>query len=159
MTGIPNAAALLRRPEPAQNLEVMPLDRLSTFNGAGNFSVEEQRKLIASVQELAVDVRRISLAYDITAVRGNQPIYTQQHEEIEPAAAIVLRSRNFGYDFALVKAEAGTSLFGMPRQGVLIYRSRLGENNFTRLQMAASLAKALTLIDRMYCQAAELHYP
>jgi hypothetical protein len=80
-------------------------------------------------------------------------------DECPPEGTIRLSSSNFGYDFVLVKAHAGPAMFGKPRHVVQIYRSRLGEDNYSFLQMTTSLAKALSLIDRMYCQAAELHFP
>lgn len=134
------------------------LSRLVEFSA---FSDDEQRKLSDSLKEQASDAKRIRClySYDITAFCGSESIEVSNREDCPPENIIRLSSRNFGYDFALVRADAGFDLFGSPRHVVQIYRSILDEDNYTYLQMTTSLAKARKLIDRMYCQAAELHLP
>jgi hypothetical protein len=159
ITDMHPAAGSRIRVEAITSSDKLPLERVAKLNGSGNFSVDEQRKIMASLQEQTADAKRIRLAYDITAVCGSQQIDGHSNEEFVPVAAIQLSSRNFGYDFALVKTDRGTGLFGKPKHAVQIYRSRLGENNYTYLDMTANTAKALALIDSLYCQAADLHYP
>jgi hypothetical protein len=149
---------LLIRTGPVVNMEKWSLEMLSTLVESSAFSGEEQRKLTASLKRQASDAKRIRFAYDITAVCDSEHMKGSS-DECPPEGTIRLSSSNFGYDFVLVKAQAGPGLFGKPRHVVQIYRSRLGENNYSCLQMTTSLAKALSLIDRMYCQAAELHFP
>lgn len=159
ITDMHPAPDLRLRAEGITSSDKLPLDRVAKFNGSSNFSVDEQREIMTSLQEQASDAKRIRLAYDITAVCGSQHINGHSNEEFAPAATIQLSSKNFGYDFALVKADGGTGLFGKPKHAVQIYRSRLGKNDYTYLDMTASAAKALALIDSLYCQAADLHYP
>lgn len=73
--------------------------------------------------------------------------------------AVKLRSRNLGYDFALVKIGGGRSLLGAPKDLVNIYIRKSGNRRYYYLHTATNLRKALNMIDRMYEEAAEGHLP
>lgn len=132
-------------------LKTRPLEILSTLVEHISFSGDEQRKIALALKKLTSSAQRIRYAYDITVAYGS--------EQPPPASTIRLSSKTFGYDFALVKTQTKLNLFGKPKYVVRIYRSRFGEDNYAYLQMTTSPAKALTLIDQMYCHAAELHLP
>lgn len=154
-------ASLLSRTKSVVNLNKTSLNMLSRLVEFSPFSDEEQRELSDSLKKKVSDAKRIRslYSYDITAFCASESIEVSNLEDRPPANIIRLRSRNFGYDFALVRADADFNLFRSSRHVVHIYRSMLDEDNYTYLQMATSLAKARELIDRMYLQAAELHLP
>ena len=73
--------------------------------------------------------------------------------------AVKLRSRNLGYDFALVKIDGGRSILGAPKDLVKIYIRKSGDRHYYYLDTATGLCRALNMIDRMYEEAAEGHLP
>ena len=75
-------------------------------------------------------------------------------EQSAPAIGrIVLSSRNFGYDFALLNVTHGST------SHVEIYRSNQGSDKYTRAAHADDVGSALKMIDKMYRDAAKAHLP
>lgn len=79
--------------------------------------------------------------------------------EVLVRGAMKLRSRNLGYDFALVKFGGGRSILGASKDLVKVYIRKSGDRCYYYLDTATSLCKALDMIDRIYEEAAEGHLP
>lgn len=120
----------------------LPVDKLIA---ASAFASEEVTALVEHLEK-ARQARR----YDYDIQIADDGVTAR-------AGLIVLTSRNFGYDFALVM-EGGTKGFlGRRRTEVRILRSHCGRDSFTAAGAAPSLAKAMRVIDQMYYDAAAAH--
>lgn len=136
---------------------VVPGNRLSSqmisiLAECATFSADEKRAVLASLQDKASRKMYRRYGYDIRATFGNSGKRSVPEEVV-----IRLSSKNFGYDFTLVKVATGRTLFGSPRYEVRIYMSRLDEDEYVFLESAPNLTKAVGLIDKMYCREADLH--
>lgn len=134
----------------------LSLQMISILAERATFSVDEMKSMLALLQGKAAGKIRNRYGYDINAAfSAANRLYVLEN-------VVQLSSRNLGYDFALVKVAAGRTvagctLFGSPKYEVRIYMSRLDEDEYVFLESAPSLAKAIGLIDKIYCQAADLH--
>jgi hypothetical protein len=111
------------------------------------FGWEEYQSVAAFFQKKSLNSMRKRYCYDLQV---NTTI-------VEGVEAIRISSRNYGYEFLLVKVSAEPEAHGESEYVMHIYRSVLGENDYELLGAASQLPRALEMIDRMYCQAADLH--
>jgi hypothetical protein len=98
--------------------------------------------------------RQCGRGYDI------RPCLRREHSDCAHAlqrGVVMLRSRNFGYDFALVNMHVGFGCLGAQKNEVRIYVSHLDSDEYVHVGTEASLAAALRAVDRMYRRAADAH--
>jgi hypothetical protein len=156
VTGADDAAgdarmrAAVRRPYAAVRI---PLAMLLRYASCVPFPRGTETRLRA---HFAAASDKCGRGYDI------HPRLRGQHRDGAPAlprGVAMLRSRTFGYAFALVHMHAGFGFLGAHKNEVRIYVSHLDSDEYVHVETAASLAAALRAVDRMYCQAADAHLP
>ncbi|SNS82731.1 hypothetical protein SAMN06265795_10777 [Noviherbaspirillum humi] len=95
------------------------------------------------------------------------------HYDLQPAAAIpaaeygaalsdgviYIESKNLGYDFMVLKIDAGSGWGGAKRVKFAIYRSPRGHDSFSFVSTESGLFAALRKLDSMYYAAAREHLP
>jgi hypothetical protein len=112
------------------------------------FAPQEYQVVITFLDKKYRDPLRKRFAYDLKSVAAGEYV----------RGVIRIASKNFGYEFLLIKAAARGA--GAPDSASLqMFRSVLGEDNYVSLTPPLDVAAALEAIDRMYCQAAKAHLP
>lgn len=94
----------------------------------------------------------VGYGYDMERI-----LFTGWHEHRQ-VGVVWLRSRKFGYDFALRAGTRSGSHFGS-RRPVDIYISLLGKGDYEFLETAHDVLAALRSIDKRYQAAARKHLP
>ena len=77
--------------------------------------------------------------------------------QVQVSSVLKLQSRNFGYDFLLVKSEVGKNWLHQIKTQVTLYRSNRGADRYSAIDTFNTLSKALQEIEASYLKAAALH--
>ncbi|NEX62717.1 hypothetical protein [Noviherbaspirillum galbum] len=99
---------------------------------------------------LMIAARRAGPHYDLVLAADRQLL---------AKGVVRLRSKNFGYEFALVQTSAGTGLFGKAKMRIRIYRSHLSGDRYTLVHTASGLSEAIRYVNRAYQEALRSHLP
>lgn len=114
------------------------------------FSQEEMVDIDFHLSKAAA---KIGYDYDIKRV------FTLRQKSKDLTTVIMLQSRNFGYDFALVKVDSHAHQYLFEALAVKIFISVVDDGYYVPLETVPGLMAALNAIDRRYCVAAHSHLP
>lgn len=101
-----------------------------------------------------LDSNRIRVGYDLRAPIGKPT----QRASLVPEGVVCISSRQWGYDFALLKVRCGRSLFGNDKYAVRIFRSVFEADAYMFMRDARSAWKAFALLDDAFQKDATAHF-